>query len=88
MQVDIGVDPAGNVWANNNWDDWEAVLGRVEETRTTRGGGQTVVVFYGMAKRVRAPMIGPARGTFHSRWGVPTARRHLERAAYLTADNQ
>jgi hypothetical protein len=61
MQVDIGVDPAGNVWVGNNWDKWEAVLGHVEEQDTTRGGGQTLVVFYGMAKPVRAPMIGPAR---------------------------
>jgi hypothetical protein len=22
MHVDIGVDPAGNVWVNNNWQDW------------------------------------------------------------------
>jgi hypothetical protein len=38
MQVDIGVGPAGNVWVGNTWDDWESVLGRVEEPRTTRGG--------------------------------------------------
>jgi streptogramin lyase len=62
MQVDVAVDPAGNVWVGNNWDDWEAVLGRVEEPRTTRAGGQTLVVFYGMAKPVRTPMIGPSRG--------------------------
>ena len=29
---------------------------------STRCGGQGVTVFYGMAKPVRAPMIGPARG--------------------------
>jgi hypothetical protein len=49
MQVEIGVDPAGNVWVGNNWDKWEAVLGHVEEQDTTRGGGQTLVVFYGTA---------------------------------------
>jgi hypothetical protein len=27
-----------------------------------KSGGQGVVVFYGMAKPVRSPQIGPARG--------------------------
>jgi hypothetical protein len=62
MHVDIGVDPAGNVWVNNNWQDWQAGIERVEEARSTLTGGEGVVVFYGMAKPVRAPMIGPARG--------------------------
>jgi streptogramin lyase len=62
MHVDIGVDPAGNVWVNNNWQDWQAGVERVEEARSTLTGGQGVVVFYGMAKPVRPPMIGPARG--------------------------
>jgi hypothetical protein len=61
MHVDIGVDPAGNVWANNNWQDWKAGLERVPESQSTLAGGQGVVVFYGMAKPVHAPMIGPAR---------------------------
>ena len=61
MHVDIGVDPAGNVWVNNNWQDWQAGLERVEEARSTLAGGEGVVVFYGMAKPVRAPMIGPAQ---------------------------
>jgi hypothetical protein len=61
MQVDIAVDPAGNVWVGNNWNDWEAVLGRIEEPRTTLGGGQSPVVFYGLAKPIRTPMIEPAR---------------------------
>ena len=61
MHVDIGVDPAGNVWVNNNWQDWEAGIERVAEWRSTLTGGEGVVVFYGVAKPVRAPMIGPAR---------------------------
>jgi hypothetical protein len=61
MHVDIGVDPAGNVWVNNNWQDWQAGIERVEEARSTLTGGEGVVAFYGMAKPVRAPMIGPAR---------------------------
>jgi streptogramin lyase len=60
-QVDIGIDPAGNVWVSNNWDHFDAVLSRVPEPLSTRGAGQGIVVFYGMAKPVRTPLIGPAR---------------------------
>ena len=28
MLIDIGVDPAGNVWVNNNWQDWQAGIER------------------------------------------------------------
>jgi hypothetical protein len=62
MHVDIGIDPAGNVWVNNNWQDWEAGIERVAEWRSTLAGGEGVVVFYGMAKPVRTPMIGPTHG--------------------------
>jgi hypothetical protein len=61
MQTDIAVDPAGNVWAMNNWQDIEPCFGTPPEALSTRCGGQGVVVFYGMAKPVRAPQIGPAR---------------------------
>jgi hypothetical protein len=33
-----------------------------DEVLSTRCGGQGVVIFYGMAKPVRAPQIGLARG--------------------------
>jgi hypothetical protein len=61
MQVDIAVDPAGNVWVTNNWQDIDSCIGTPHEALSTRCGGQGVVVFYGMAKPVRAPQIGPAR---------------------------
>jgi len=61
MQTDIAVDPAGNVWAMNNWQDVEACFGYPNEALSTRCGGQGVVIFYGMAKPVRAPQIGPAK---------------------------
>jgi hypothetical protein len=32
-----------------------------KEALSTRCGGQGVVIFYGMAKPVRAPQIGPAQ---------------------------
>jgi hypothetical protein len=63
MQTDIAVDPAGNVWAMNNWQDIDScVAKKPQEALSTRCGGQGVVIFYGMAKPVRAPQIGPARG--------------------------
>jgi hypothetical protein len=61
MQTDIAVDPAGNVWAMNNWQDIGSCIGTPQEALSTRCGGQGVVIFYGMAKPVRAPQIGPAR---------------------------
>jgi hypothetical protein len=61
MQTDIDVDPAGNVWAMNNWQDIDSCIGTPPEALSTRCGGQGVVVFYGMAKPVRAPLIGPAQ---------------------------
>jgi hypothetical protein len=61
MQTDIAVDPAGNVWAMNNWQDIDSCIGTPKEALSTRCGGQGVVIFYGLAKPVRAPQIGPAR---------------------------
>ena len=61
MQTDIAVDPAGNVWAMNNWQDIASCIGKPQEALSTRCGGQGVVIFYGLAKPVRAPQIGPAR---------------------------
>jgi hypothetical protein len=61
MMVDVVVGPAGDVWVSNNWQYYPADLGRVPEALSTLGAGQGLVVFYGMAKPVRVPMIGPPR---------------------------
>jgi hypothetical protein len=61
MQTDIAIDPAGDVWAMNNWQDIDSCIGKPQEALSTRCGGQGVVVFYGMAKPVRTPLIGPPR---------------------------
>ena len=61
MQVDIGIDPAGNVWVSNNWQDIKSVLDQVAEPLSTLGAGQGVVVFYGLAKPVHTPLIGPVK---------------------------
>ncbi len=59
--VDIGVGPAGDVWVTNNWDVDAAAFGQAPEALSTRGAGQGVSVFYGMAKPVKVPLIGPPR---------------------------
>ncbi len=59
--VDIGVGPAGDVWVTNNWDIDAAAFGEASEALSTRGAGQGVVVFFGLAKPVKTPMIGPVQ---------------------------
>jgi len=61
MQVDVGIGPAGDVWVTNNWQYYPAALGKVDEALSTLGAGQGLVVFYGMAKPVKTPLIGPPR---------------------------
>jgi hypothetical protein len=57
------VDPAGTVWAMNNCYDVDSCYAAPtpNEALSTRCGGQGVVIFYGMAKPVRAPQIGSAK---------------------------
>jgi hypothetical protein len=61
MAIDIAIDPAGDVWVSNNWQDWQAGIERVPEARSTLVAAQGLVVFYRMAKPVRTPQIGPAK---------------------------
>ncbi len=61
LQVDVGIGPAGDVWVTNNWQDHALCYGKHPEAVSTRCGGEGVVVFYGMAKPVLAPLIGPPR---------------------------
>jgi streptogramin lyase len=61
MQVDVGIAPAGDVWVTNNWQYYPACLGTVDEPLSTLCAGQGVTVFFGMAKPVRTPLIGPPR---------------------------
>jgi streptogramin lyase len=60
--TDVAIDPAGNVWVANNWDMPEQGFKRVPAPAlSTRFGGSGTVVFYGVAKPVRTPLIGPPR---------------------------
>lgn len=61
MQTDLAISPAGDVWVMNNWQDIDSCFGTGGEALSTRCGGQGVTVFFGMAKPVRSPQIGPAR---------------------------
>ena len=62
MQTDLAISPSGDVWVMNNWQDIDSCYKNASEALSTRCGGQGVTVFFGMAKPVRAPQIGPARG--------------------------
>jgi hypothetical protein len=60
--TDVAIDPAGNVWVANNWDRPDEGLKKVPEpTLATRFGGNGTVVFFGLARPVKTPLIGPPR---------------------------
>jgi len=61
LLVDVNIDPAGNVWVSDNWQDPDSCFGQPKEALSSRCGGQGMTVFYGMAKPVRAPQIGSAK---------------------------
>ncbi|MFZ1539736.1 MAG: hypothetical protein WAT23_20425 [Chromatiaceae bacterium] len=58
--TEVAIDPAGNLWVANNWDMPEQGFKEVPEPAlATRFGGNGTVVFFGLAKPVRTPLIGP-----------------------------
>jgi streptogramin lyase len=58
--TDVDVDPAGNLWVANNWDRPDEGFKQVPDPAlSTRFGGNGTVVFFGVAKPVRTPLIGP-----------------------------
>lgn len=59
MITDVSIDPAGNVWAANNWNSLEAAAG-VNPSRPTStwGGGSGFTVIYGVAAPVKPPRMG------------------------------
>ena len=59
MITDVSIDPAGNVWAANNWNLLEAAASP-DPTRPTStwGGGSGFTVIYGVAAPVKPPRIG------------------------------
>ena len=62
MVTDASIDPAGNVWAANNWNSLEAAAGADPSRPTsTWGGGSGITVIYGVAAPVKPPRIGKVR---------------------------
>lgn len=58
--TDVDIDPAGNVWVANNWNRPDQGFKKEpDEALSTRFGGNGAVVFFGLAKPVRTPLIGP-----------------------------
>jgi len=58
----IALDPAGNAWVGNGFNDTKAGFSKVPpEAQSTRFPAHTIVVFLGVAKPVRTPLIGPVR---------------------------
>src|SRR5271157_1304927 len=59
MLTDVNIDPAGNVWAANNWNDPLAAT-QTDPARATStwGGGSGLTVIYGVAAPVKPPRIG------------------------------
>jgi hypothetical protein len=63
MLTDVNIDPAGNVWAANNWNDPRAAVEPNPASRTsTWGGGSGLTVIYGVAAPVQPPRMGKVRG--------------------------
>jgi streptogramin lyase len=56
----IAIDPAGNAWVGNGFNDTETGFSKVpREAQSTQFGAHTIVVFFGVAKPIRTPLIGP-----------------------------
>lgn len=62
MLTDVSIDPAGNVWAANNWNFPMAAVGDPPAYATsTWGGGSGITVIYGVASPVKPPRMGKVR---------------------------
>ena len=62
MLTDVSIDPAGNIWAANNWNDPVAATSPDPPSRiSTWGGGSGLTVIYGVAAPVQPPRMGKVR---------------------------
>jgi streptogramin lyase len=56
----LALDPAGNAWVANSWNETEVgFTEKPKEQGSTHFSAHTFVVFLGLAKPVRTPLIGP-----------------------------
>ena len=59
MVTDVSIDPAGNVWVANNWNNLEGAAGEnPSRPISTWGGGSGFTVIYGVGAPVKPPRIG------------------------------
>ena len=62
INTDVQIDPAGNVWSANNWNNVEAAIADDPARATsTWGGGSGLTVIYGVAAPVKTPLMGQVR---------------------------
>ncbi|MGA8037879.1 MAG: hypothetical protein WA823_11190 [Candidatus Acidiferrales bacterium] len=62
MITDAAIDPAGDVWAADNWNQLEAdVSENPARPTSTWGGGSCITVIYGVASPVKPPRMGKVR---------------------------
>jgi hypothetical protein len=62
MLTDVSIDPAGNVWAANNWNNLDAAAApNPLRPTSTWGGGSGFTVIYGVASPVQPPRMGLVR---------------------------
>jgi hypothetical protein len=62
MVTDVSIDPAGNVWVANNWNNLQGAAGEnPPRTISTWGGGSGFTVIYGVAAPVEPPRLGKVR---------------------------
>jgi hypothetical protein len=60
--TDVAIDPAGNVWAANNWSSVTAATAdNPPYGESTWGGGSGLTVIYGVAGPVKPPRSGNVR---------------------------
>jgi hypothetical protein len=58
----VSIDPAGNVWVANNWNNIEGTTSENPPRRiSTWGGGSGITVIYGVAAPVLPPRMGKVR---------------------------
>jgi len=63
MLTDVAIDPAGDVWAANNWNDPRiATSSDPDRATSTWGGGSGLTVIYGVAAPVKPPRMGIVQG--------------------------
>jgi hypothetical protein len=63
MLTDVSIDPAGDVWAANNWNVPDGAAGDPPAYPTsTWGGGSGFTIIYGVASPVKPPRMGLVQG--------------------------